>query len=252
MTDVVLLADIFENFRTTCLDAYKLDPCWFLTSPSLSWTAALKFTKVELELLSDVAMLYFIISCIRGGVSTISTRFSEANNKYMTNHDPTKESKFITYLDANNLYGSAMSKKLPTHGFKWMTDTDLIDWEDHSCILEVDLKYPRSLHQLHNLYPLAPESIKINKVDKLVPNLNDKKKYIIHYEALKLYQSLGLIDLNTDMRTIATTNFEKDFYKLMNNSCYGKTLENVFNRVDVRLVTTKEQASKLINKPNYN
>ena len=154
-------------------------------------------------------------------------------------------SKYIAYLDANNLYGWAMSKALPTHGFKWMTVSELETWELHSCILEVDLEYLKSLHDLHSDYP----PVEVNKIKKLIPNLGDKKKYIIHYENLKQYLSLGLkltnihrgikfeesqwlkkyIDLNTELRTAATNDFEKDFFKLMNNSVFGNTMENIMN-----------------------
>ena len=113
--------------------------------------------------------------CIRGGVSIISNRYGKANNEYMGDMFDDKEpSKYLTYLDANNLYGWAMSKPLPTHGFKWMNVSELETWELHSCILEVDLEYPRSLHDLHSDYPLAPERVKVNKVDKLIPNLRNK------------------------------------------------------------------------------
>ena len=96
--------------------------------------------------------------------------------------------KYLLYLGTNNLYGWAMSKPLPTKGFKWMNESD---WKSHSCILEVDLENPKELHDLHNEYPLAPERLKINKVEKLIPNLNNKTSYILHYENLKLYESLG-------------------------------------------------------------
>ena len=153
-----------------------------------------------------------------------------------------------------------------TRPFKW-TEQELENWESHSCILEVDLEYPTHLHILHNDYPLAPETLN----DKLIPNLYDKTKYVIHYENLKQYRSLGLvikcihrgirfqesawlksyIDLNTKLRTEGKTDFEKDFFKLMNNSVFGKTMENIRNRVDIKLVTTDLQAEKLIAKPNY-
>ena len=124
---------------------------------------------------------------IRGGVSLISNRYGKANNKYMGDRfDDSKPSKYISYLDANNLYCWAMSKPLPTHGFKWMKLSELENWENHSCILEVDLKYPRSLHDLHGDHPLAPEQIKVNKIKK------NKDKYILHYENLKQYLTLGL------------------------------------------------------------
>ena len=108
-----------------------------------------------------------------------------------TDFDPAEESKFISYLDANNLYGWAMSKQLPSSGFKWMTGNELDDWKHLSCFLEVDLEYPEDLNDLHNDYPLAPERIKIRNVEKLIPNLNNKTNYVVHYENLKLYESLG-------------------------------------------------------------
>jgi hypothetical protein len=144
-------------------------------------------TEVKLELLSDPDMLLMIAKGIRGGVLTISTRYAKASNPYMgVDYNPNEPTKFIQYLDANNLYRWAMSKKLPTRGFEWMIDEELKNWESHSCILEVDLEYPKDLHNFHNDYPLAPETL--NK--KLFPNLFDKSKYVIHYENLKLYKSL--------------------------------------------------------------
>ena len=270
-SDVLLLSDVFENFRDVCLDNYRLDPIFYYTAPGLAWDACLKITKVELELLHDYEMLMMVEKGIRGGVSMISTRYGKANNPYMKDYDPDQPTKFISYLDANNLYGWAMCKPLPTKGFRWMKKEELKDWKSMPCILEVDLTYPENLHDLHNDYPLAPERVTVNKVEKLIPNLNDKTKYVIHHETLKLYLSLGLkltkihrgitfeesawlkpyIDLNTNLRAKATNDFEKDFFKLMNNSVFGKTMENIRNRVDIRLVTRESQAKKLTCKPNY-
>ena len=201
LSDVLLLADIFENFRNICMNHYGLNPAWHFSAPGLAWDAALKITKVQLELLSDPDMLLMIESGIRGGITTISHRHANANNEYMgTEFDPAEESKFIWYLDANNLYGWAMSKQLPTSGFEWMTDDELDDWKHLSCFLEVDLEYPENFHDLHNDYPLAPERIKIG------------------------------------------SNFDVDFFKLMNNSVFGKTLENIRNRVDIRLLSSDKNA----------
>ena len=170
-----------------------LDPGYYHTAPGLAWDAALKVTVVKLELLSDMDMLLMVEKGIRGGVSMISTRYGKANNRYMNDkYNPSEPSKYIAYLDANNLGGWAMSKPLPTHGFKWMNSYELKNWENHSCILEVDLEYPKNLHDLHNDYPLAPEHIKTNKVKKLIPNLVDKNNFVIHYENLKQYLSFGL------------------------------------------------------------
>ena len=132
-----------------------------------------------------------IESGIRGGIATISHRHAKANNEYMgTEFDPTKDSKFISYLDANNINAWAMSKQLRTSGFEWMTDDELDDWQHLSCFIEVDLEeYPEDLHDLHNDYPLAP---KIGNIENLIPNLNNKTNYVVHYANLKLYESLGL------------------------------------------------------------
>jgi hypothetical protein len=270
-TDVILLADVFENFRDVCMKNYGLDPCWYFTSPGLAWDACLEMTKIELELLSDIDKVHMVEGGIRGGVSMISTRYSKANNKYMTNFDKSKPSKYIVYLDANNLYGWAMSQKMPVRGFEWMSEEELKDWKGYPCILEVDLEYPKELHDLHNDYPLAPERLIIGGVEKLVPNLRNKEKYVVHHETLKLYESLGLIitkihrafkfeesvwmkpyiDKNTRLRTAANNKFEGEFFKLMNNSVFGKTIENKRNRVDIRLVNSEKKARKLISKPNY-
>ena len=270
--DVLLLADVFENFRNICLTNYGLDPAHYYTAPGLAWDAALKVTGVSLELLSDNDMLLMIEKGIRGGVSMISNRYAKANNKYMgESFIDTMISIYIMYLDSNNLYGWGMSKPLPTHDFKWMKDSELNIWEKIPCILEVDLEYPKELHDLHNDYPLAPERVKLNKTEKLTPNLWDKKNYVIHYEALKQYLRLGLklthihrgikfkesqwlkkyIALNTDLRTKARNEFEKDFFKLMNNSVFGKTMENIRNRVDIKLVNDKNKAERLAAKPNF-
>ena len=272
VTDVLLLAVVFENFRNVCMENYKLDPAHYFTAPGLAWDACLKITDVELELLSDTDMLLMIEKGIRGGMSMISNRYAKANNKYMgESFIDTMISTYIMYLDANNLYGWAMSKPLPTHGFEWMKVDELETWELHSCILEVDLEYPKDLHDLHNDYPLAPEQIVVNKVSKLIPNLGNKKKYVLHYENLKQYLKLGLklthihngikfkespwlekyISLNTKLRTEAKNEFEKDFFKLMNNAVFGKTMENIRNRVDVKLVNNKKRAEKLSAKPNF-
>ena len=227
-------------------------------------------------------MYLFIEKGLRGGISYIAKRYAKANNKYMKDYDPKKPSKFITYLDMNNLYGWVMSGYLPYGGFKWLKNVDGFDVNSISekspigYILEVDLEYPDELHVLHNDYPLAPEKlaipydmlsdyckkiadeygIKVGDVMKLIPNLGNKTNYVLHYRNLQLYLSLGMrltkthevlkskqsdwmkkyIDFNTGKRTNAANSFEKDFVKLMTYSVYGKTMENLQKRVNVRLV----------------
>ena len=204
VSDVLLLADVFENFRDVCMKNYQLDPAWYYTAPGLAWDAALKKTGVELELLSDPDMLLMFEKGIRGGISMISNRHGKANNSYMDDeYDDRRATKYITYLDANNVYGWAMCRPLATQGFKWMDDDELTSWKKHTCILEVDLEYSKH------------------------------------------------IDLNTDLRSKANNEFEKDFFKLMNNSVFGKTMENIRNRVDIRLVNSEKKAMKLAAKPNF-
>ena len=281
-TDVLLLADVFENFRNLCLKIYGLDPVYYYTAPGLAWDACLKMTNINLELLSDPNMLLMFEKGIRGGISMISNRYGEANNKYMGNRfNKNKLSKYLMYLDANNLYGCAMSEKLPIHSFKWLTSGEMEKlfnnrvvqvWEKTPCILEVDLEYPENLHDLHNDYPFCPERVECkNGVEKLIPNLRNKTKYVIHYKNLIQCLKAGLklkkihrgikfiesewmkpyIEMNTNLRTQAKNNFEKDFFKLMNNSVFGKTMENIRNRVNVKLVNTEEKFKKLSAKPNY-
>ena len=281
VTDVLLLADVFENFRDICLKNYGLDPVYYYTAPGLAWDAMLKMTGVNLELLSNIDMFLMIEKGIRGGVSMVSNRYGKANNKYMKDFNEKEPSKYLTYLDANNLYGAAMSEKLPVHSFKWMSNKEIENifnnqivqvWEKNPCILEVDLIYPEELHDLHNDYPLCPERVECdNGVKKLIPNLRDKNNYVVHYKTLMQYLSLGMklkkihrgikfiesdflkpyINKNTNLRAQAKNNFEKDFFKLMNNSVFGKTMENIRNRVNVKLVNAGEQFKKLASKPNY-
>ena len=298
-SDILLLADVFENFRKTCLQYYKLDPCHYFTSPGLSWDAMLKMTDIKLEAMTDIDMFQFIEKGMRGGISYIANRYGKANNKYMKEYDEKAPSKYIMYLDANNLYGWAMSQYLPTGGFKWMTEKqinkiNLAQYNENSekgLILEVDLEYPKELHDLHNDYPLAAERVCVNKnmlseyckkiqnkfnistglVHKLIPTLSNKEKYVLHYRNLQLYLDLGLkvnkvhrvlefnqspwlkqyIDFNTQKRTQAKNSFEKDFFKLMNNSVFGKTMENIRKRVDVRLITDEKKLLKMASKPTY-
>ena len=109
-----MFADVFENFRNKCIEIYELDPAQFLSAPGLAWQACLKKTKVELELLTDIDMLLIVEKGTRGGIC------QAIHSKYMKNYDKNIESLYIEYLDANNLYGWAMSEKLPVNGFKWV------------------------------------------------------------------------------------------------------------------------------------
>ena len=111
--------------------------------------------------------------------------------------NPKEMSVYIQYLDVNNLYGYAMSQPLPVGGFRWLTPNEITDMmKEHnkinSCTLEVDLEYPKELHDTHNDYPLAPERVSVNGTEKLIPNCNDKKNCVVHYRVLQTYLKYGL------------------------------------------------------------
>ena len=287
-TDVILLAYVFKSFRKVCLDNYGLDPAHFYTALGLAWKACLKKTGVNLELLKDPDMLLMFEHGIRSGITQSVHKWANVNSPYMVcEYDPLRPTNYLQYLDANNLYGWAMSQALPTGEFKWVDIENLkggarelkrtIDMmvrnSNHGVgyVLEVDVKYPRELHDLHNDLPFMCEKIRVSGVEKLVSNLHDKKKYVIHVKALKQALDHGLvlekihrviqfkqsawmkeyIDFNTRLRTVAKNDFEKDFYKLLNNSVFGKTMENIRKHRDIKLVNNKEDYLNQVMKPNF-
>ena len=299
-SDVLLLGDIFENFRSLCMDIYGLDPSKYLSAPQLGWDACLKMTGVKLDMVCDMECYEFIEKSIRGGVSMVSKRFARANNAYESHYDPRKPNTFLYYIDCNSLYGFAMCERLPIGGFNWLTDreinnfnvNDIPDNSDLGYLLEVDLGYPPALHDKHACYPLAPEKMSVHpdllspmardicqqhklkpvtNSMKLIPNLYNKTKYIVHYKNLKLYLKLGLellhihrilefrqeawmkpyIDLNTTMRQRATNEFESQLFKILNNSCFGKSIEGVRGRTKVKFVNNPDTLRKLASKPTF-
>jgi len=299
--DVFLLTDVFEEFRKTSMKYYELDPAHYYSAPGLSWDAMLRFTKGQLELLTDVDMLYFFMEGIRGGLSVINKRYVKINNKYMKNYDVKKPSTYFVPVDANNLYGNGMSYNLPYNGFKWCLQeeidelydkiTKLPDDSDIGYTLKVDLKYPNELHDSHNDLPFFPQHKKITEdmlseyqenltsknlgsissTPKLIASLNDKKNIVVDYRTLKQALKHGLklekihsaitynqnawlkpyIDKNTELRKNSKSEFEKDFFKLMNNAVYGKTIENVLKRQDIKFCTDRKKALNHISKINF-
>ena len=281
-SDILLLADVFPNFRDMCIKEYELDPAHFLSLPGLAWQVCLKKANIELELLTDYDMLLMVEEGIRGGICHSIHRYAKANNKYMKNYNNNEESSYIQYLDANNLHGWAMSKKLPVNGFRWL-DSDKINEineefvksynenDNKGYIFEVHVRYPKRLHDLHSDLPFLPERMEINKRKKRICNLSNKKKYVIHVNSLKQALNHGLklkkihrviefnqkewlkpyIDMKTELRKAAKNDFEKDLFKLMNNSVFGKTMENIRKHTDIKLVTTDKKRSKLVSEPNY-
>uniref|UniRef100_A0A1I7WIE3 DNA-directed DNA polymerase n=1 Tax=Heterorhabditis bacteriophora TaxID=37862 RepID=A0A1I7WIE3_HETBA len=274
-------------------------------SPGLSWDAKLKFTKAKLETINDVEKFLMIEDGIRGGMVNAVKRYSKANNKYMKNFNPEELSNYLVYLDANNLYGWAMKQKLPLRNFVFESQDEIIglngvtnkqafikdyikklNKQRKGCILEVDLEYPKEIHNAHNDIPLCSEikDFGNNGIKKLCNTLHDKNNYVIHYRNLIQALELGLklekinriikfdesnwlapyIDLNTNLRKKCKNEFEKkDFYKLMNNSVFGKTMENVRNRLvfegeniltqeGLQYISKKARIEKLSKKPNFN
>lgn len=314
-TDILLLADVFENLRNMCLEYFGLDPCNYFTTAGIAGDAMYKISGAEIDLISDEEQYDFIMRGIRGGISMISHRFARANNPCMgKQYDPNIDTSHIFYVDANSLYPSAMIQPLPKGNFKWKYPIENVDkhmaqlpelnehqqarsnnvakaWEKRilewkhdaqkGYIFEVDLEYPVQLHDLHNDYPLCPETMippdttfneqfrksfgikHADKTMKLVPNLNDKKNYVVHYRYLKFCLEQGMklkrvyrvlefdqspwlksyIDFCVEKRAEASKAGNKvlqDFFKLMMNSAYGKTMENVEKRTEVKLAKNKE------------
>ena len=224
-TDVVLLADVMERFRDMCMENYSLDCLHYYTSPGLSYDAALKMSGVCLDLITDPMMYNLFELQTRGGISMVTKKFAVANNPYIPEtFDDDKPRKYLMYLDANNLYGYAMSQPLPTGYMRLLEDDEIQNFDvqkvskdgEKGYVLEVDLEYPTSLHDKHNDYPLGPthkvvsdeelspysrrlwtslhngKPSKRPKVKKLVSTLSNKENYILHYETLKVYLRLGM------------------------------------------------------------
>ena len=279
-SDTLLLADVFENFRDKCIKIYKLDPAHFLSAPRLALQACLRKTKVKLELLTDTDMLMTVEKGIRGGICQAVDRCPKVNNRYMKNFNKDIISSYLMYLDANNLYGWAMSQKLPVNGFTWVeklsrfNERFIKNYNENSDIgyfLEVDIDYPKELFNLHKDLPFLPERKKVNKVEKLICSVEDKEKYVVHIRALKQALNHGLIikkvhivikfnqrawlrpciGMNTKYRIEAKNKFERNFFKIMINSVFGKTIEHLRKHKYIKLVATDENTSKLISESNY-
>lgn len=222
---------------------------------------------------------------MRGGISQCSVRYSKANNNFIGDgYDTTKPTNFLMYLDMNNLYGWAMMEPLPLTDFRWIlvktTNIDFIintpDDSEIGYMLEVDLEYPKELHDSHSDYPFCAEhrAPPNSKTKKLLLTLYDKKKYVLHYRTLKYALSQGLklnkvhrvlqftqtawlkpyIELNTLERTNAKNDFEKNLFKLFSNAIFGKSMENVRDRADIKLKNKwdgKDGVRVLIARPNF-
>ena len=286
--DVLLLADVFEAFRAISHKTYGLEPVHSYTLPGYSWQCMLfqlqKSKHPKLELLTDYDMITFIEKGIRGGLSQCSKRYAESNNRYMPTYEPSKDELYLMYFDVNNQYGWAMSQFLPYKDFKWLSKNEILSLDiSNVCdnaitgfILEVDLEIPENLHNCFSDLPRCPshETPKDSKCVKLLATLNNKQKYIIHYRSLKQVLQLGVkvtkthralsfkqsdwlkayIDLNTVLRQNAKNDFDKNFFKLMSNAIFGKTMENLRKHSNVKLLSKwggRYGAEALISCPEF-
>lgn len=290
--DVYQLADVFQAFRQLALRQDGLDPVNYVSLPGLSWDSAFKMTGAKLELLQDSTMYELFESSIRGGMCFV-------NNHRVQRTEATE----ILYIDANNLYGQALSMKLPQEHFKWVEDPseqwnilktlesmDILE-ADVGYLFEVDLHIPSELHDLFDDMPLAPENRTVQDPTaymielwslaegrkgyhagrKLILSHLDKQNYGVHSAMLQFYIKMGAevtkihrvvsfrqsrffesyIDFNSLQRQVASNEFERDFYKLKNNSLFGKTMENVRRRIDYRLCNTPEKLNTYASRPLF-
>ena len=237
-------------------------------------------SEFRLELLTEIDMLLMLEKDIWGGVTQAVKLYAKANKKCMNDlHNPDEKSIYLQYLDANILYEWAMVQNLPKHEFNWENEEDftpekideLVKKDKRGYLLEFDVKYPKELHENHNELPFLVKKMKIKGVAKLVPNLKRKKRYVVHIKALdealkhglelkkvhrviKFQQSRWMrayIMLNTMLREEAKNELQKEFFKLMNHSVFGKTMENIRNRKDMKIVTSDKKYLKYVMKTNF-
>ena len=283
--DVLILADAINFFRKKVFSEFKIDPAHFISTPSCAWACLLRMLHLrhdEPHLINDIDMFQFIELGIRGGMCGTGTITKKEIQ------DPSKEA--ILYLDANNLYGTAMMSELPWRDFRWIKGLELRCIETifrnfskfktfskgelsllHNTILEVDLEYPLSLHKHHHDYPLAPSHYDVGDYIKLCQTLEDKKNYVIFGPLLILYVELGMkvtkihrgikftskailkdyITKCIELRKSSKTEMEKTVWKLMVNAVFGKTIENDRRKVNVKLLSDEKKIMKRIASPFF-
>ena len=301
--DVYQLADVFERFRDVAIKQDSLDPAHYLTIPSFSWDSALKMTSSKIQLLHDYEMHRFFERGIRGGITFVNIHHSVINSPI---HPETFEENLplneLLYVDANNLYGRALSMPLPLRDFRWLSSEEIqnldissLDLEsgNKGFVFEVDLCYPTNIQDLTEDLPFAPEpgiaaentfseyminlhemlysKKKYHPSRKLLLTHGDKKNYVIHGLLLQFYLKHGMvlekihkavefhqeaffkpyIEFNSSKRQQSTSSIEKDYFKLKNNSVFGKTSENVQNRINLKLVTNEGLLKKFSTHPSH-
>ncbi|KAG1657387.1 hypothetical protein GQR58_023376 [Nymphon striatum] len=285
--DVYQLADIFINYTNMCKNYYGLYPVNYVSLPGLSLDATLKSSNIMLDLITDSQMLLDFKTSIRGGLVFLNKHHSIANIPKTEGYDPKSPQKQIIVVDENNLYGFSMQNYLPKGNFKYINEFDFnnVD-EKYGYFFVVDLAYPSKIHDLTCDFPLASEHMKITDdmlsdymknlpikkgapTQKLTLNQFDKIEYKVFYPVLKFYLEMGMkitkihriikydqepflksyIDFNSRMRQNSTTDFGKSFFKLLNNSVFGKLCENLTNRTNFKLCTNETQLAKVLAHP---
>jgi hypothetical protein len=305
--DIYLLSDVFEKFRQVTLQEDGLDPVHFVSLPGLSYMACFKRSGETIDLLQDIDMVRHFERGIRGGLTFVNRHKVEARIPELNNNED--GNVHLSYIDQNNLYGSSLCKPLPHSEFSWVAEDELkrlsdpaeiqnLDDEgDYGYLFEVDLKYPRELHESTKDFPLAPggDNIEADMFSpfmiefynrlctargcdkkykgyrKLLLTQYDKEQYICHYSILKFYLKMGLqltrvrsairfrqkrfvesyIRYNSSRRAQARNAFEKDYYKMKNNSFFGKTMEDVRHRIDYKLLTRWDKVERLVESPLF-
>ena len=258
--DTMLLAGLVEAYRSTTESHFKLDPLHYVSSASLSMDAMLRVTRIKLQKLPSTDMYLFVSQSIRGGLCGTATRHAQSNHDLCEDYDSTKENSHIIGWDANNLYGNSLCQPLPTGDFKWLTRQELATFNiaqipengKRGYFIEVDLKYPKELHDKHNDLPLAPEKMDVPSDEwseytqrvsdhlklkhktsglKLMVSLQDKTRYILHHETLRFYLRQGLV-LKRVHRGISfsQTPFLKP-YILLNNRARAKSTSPFENQL---------------------
>lgn len=283
--DCILLCDVLENFRDLTMEHYGLDAAYFPTAPSLSWAAALLTTKIKLKLFDDIEMYLFIEKSLRGGITQSIHRHAKANNPYCSDFDVNEKIKYLIYWDINSQYGFSQCASLPFDDFRWVSQSEIDNFDvncssyhedsDKSCILEVSLLYPESIHNSHASLPFCPQHMipptSKGKCKKLLTTLYPKSKYVIHLNNLRQALAHGLIlskihrilefsqkpwlkpfiTLNTKLRMESKSVFGKNYFKLIINSNFGKTMENQRKKRIVKLVNNWNSARKYISRPEF-
>src|SRR5690606_20522972 len=316
LTDCLLLADCFENFRRVMLKQYNLEPLWYYGLSNMTYDNFLKYTKSEIKCFkqNEINLALEIQKNLRGGISMISRRYSKANNKYMNElYNPNEESSYIIMMDMNNLYGRAMIDYLPIGNFYYVKEEKIKEYNKNidkyiNKLLKIkennkygyficcDIEIKPELHDYLNDYsivvnkdigeysPLMEYIIESNKIyhktkfnfkptKMLIPTLKNQKNYLCHYRMLQFMINHGIIlkklhyivrfdqkdfirpyiEMNTQLRQKSKTKFEKNIFKLLNNSLYGKFIQNVFKYVNLKLLLNEKDDKhfKLVNSPLF-